>query len=317
VVETIADYSGYDFQGQWKGREKVTEVERSLLELALARADTRRVLEVGSGFGRLLEVLLARGGEVVATDFDCEALQLLRVPDESASRVRRIGANVYHLPFADRSFTTVSMIRVFHHLADPVAALKELARVLAPGGTLAVSYNPRRTVGSLIMGLKGALHTPPGDPPADRAPQSTTRLEVTVDPFPVFVAPREVFSSDARAAGFRPTGEYVSGMEEFAGLRWLPARLFIRIGEVFRTAPGFPARLAVLSTTGEPGGAIPERLAILQCPRCRHPLEAPILAGGAVRCEACAFEGGTREGVLDLRYTPDGSVRIGPAVHGS
>lgn len=47
-------------------------------------------------------------------------------------------ADVYRLPFADASFDVVHAHQVLQHLVDPVAALREMRRVVRPGGTVAV-----------------------------------------------------------------------------------------------------------------------------------------------------------------------------------
>src|SRR5208282_2630205 len=123
ALESISDYEGFDFPRLWRGREKVTEVERSFLTAAFAPADRRRLLEVGTGFGRLLGSLENLGDEIVAMDFDFGSLARLRSPGVQGDRTLRIAANIYHLPFVDGAFTGATMIRVYHHLVDPAAAL--------------------------------------------------------------------------------------------------------------------------------------------------------------------------------------------------
>lgn len=96
-------------------------------------------LEVGAGTGRLWTYLdhVARGLNLTLADFSpAMCAQLLAIP--GASVVRCDAAN---LPFGDAGFDTVVANHMLYHLDDPVAALHEFARVLRPGGQVAIAVN--------------------------------------------------------------------------------------------------------------------------------------------------------------------------------
>lgn len=98
-----------------------------------------RVLDIGTGTGRLLEVLAPRAEEMVGVDASRAMLALAR--DRIARR--RLKASVrlgdmYRLPFEAGGFDTVTLQMVLHYADDPAAALAEAARMVAPGGRLAV-----------------------------------------------------------------------------------------------------------------------------------------------------------------------------------
>lgn len=101
-----------------------------------------RVLEAGCGVGAQT-VLLAEhspGAHITSVDLSEKSLEAARARVQSAglSNVHFGRANLFRLPFADCSFDHVFVCFVLEHVREPVHALAELGRVLAPGGTLTV-----------------------------------------------------------------------------------------------------------------------------------------------------------------------------------
>jgi len=109
--------------------------EKLLLDLFLAVAPGRRALNVGAGLGSFSQLLEERGFDVVSTDVATAALDLLR------ERVRGtvVEASMTDLPFSERSFDAVVAGEVLEHIEEDRRALGEVARVLVPGGVLALS----------------------------------------------------------------------------------------------------------------------------------------------------------------------------------
>ena len=103
----------------------------------LAGADPVTVLELGSGTGKLTTELVALGHDVHATDPDAAMLAVLqrRLPD-----VRASVATAERIPLPDRSVDVVVAAQCFHWF-DLDEALPEIARVLKPGGRLALVWN--------------------------------------------------------------------------------------------------------------------------------------------------------------------------------
>jgi ubiquinone/menaquinone biosynthesis C-methylase UbiE len=65
-------------------------------------------------------------------------------------------ASVFELPFPDAMFEGVLMVRVFHHLGDPEAALREIHRVMKPGGRLVFNYSNKRNIARIPRYLAGS-----------------------------------------------------------------------------------------------------------------------------------------------------------------
>lgn len=116
-----------------------TEIETRLLGL-LPRERGGAFLDIGTGTGRLLQVLSARVEHAIGIDASRAMLALARarITEKKLANCSVRHADMYHLPFADGSFDLVALQMVLHHAADPAGALAEAARVLAPNGTLVV-----------------------------------------------------------------------------------------------------------------------------------------------------------------------------------
>ena len=124
------------------------DVEKAVIAL-LGREATSDLLDVGTGTGRMLELLAPHIKRGVGIDQSPEMLALAREKLASAGathcQVRR--GDLYRLPFADgdseRGFDAAIFHQVLHYLDDPQAALREAARVLKPGGrVLIVDFAP-------------------------------------------------------------------------------------------------------------------------------------------------------------------------------
>jgi ubiquinone/menaquinone biosynthesis C-methylase UbiE len=306
--ESICDYSQFDFRALWKGREQVTRVETAILEECLRDADHRQILEVGTGFGRLLGSLTQEADEVVALDFDAGSLGRLTLPLHRA-RVLRVAANLYHLPFSDATFTAATLIRVYHHLDHPAKAMEELGRVLGPAGRLVLSFSPRPTVGTLAHDVKHALAA--SGRQTDWTTFGRSGRAQTAGPFPIYVPTLGEFRATTAAAGFATEREFVTGLEEYAVLRRLPASWFVRIGVALGKAPAFPTRFTVLTKSGRAVDELRAPEQRLACPACRAPQPSWGTSPG-LRCTTCGFEGRRHGDVLDLRFAPTGAVRWGP-----
>lgn len=116
----------------WWYRGRRTVLERVIAQLRLpARA---RILDAGCGSGRNM-VDLARHGTVTGIELSDTSVALARERD--CGEV--IAGSVLEMPFAADSFDLAASLDVIEHLADDLAALRELRRVVAPGGALLVT----------------------------------------------------------------------------------------------------------------------------------------------------------------------------------
>jgi len=157
-----------------------------LLEAAGVGAGMR-VLDAAAGPGRLAAAAAARGATPVGLDIAEGMIELAR---RNHPQLEFHLADVEELPFADGSFDAVAGAFVLNHLPRPGRGVAELARVLAPGGGLALSVwdvpQRNRFMGVLMEALEAA------DAPS---------AELPAGPDPFAFAGDEVFATLLREAG--------------------------------------------------------------------------------------------------------------------
>ncbi len=111
--------------------------------LSEARPLEGRILDVGTGKGRLLVELAKRAGcRVTTVDADAGEQRFARMNATVAgvsSRIRFITADAAELPFKHPSFDAVISMNALHHMDNLEGVLKELVRVLRPGGKLVLA----------------------------------------------------------------------------------------------------------------------------------------------------------------------------------
>ncbi len=128
------------------------------------------LLDLGCGFGRHAFEAARRGAAVVALDAGTDEVGEVRATLGAmvdagelapAARADAVQGDALHLPFADGTFDRVIASEVLEHIPDDVAAMRELTRVLRPGGTIAVTV-PRCGPELLNWMLSDEYHDVPG-----------------------------------------------------------------------------------------------------------------------------------------------------------
>ena len=137
-------------------------VEIPLTRRALAAQPTDCLLEAGCGTGRMTRILSPTVRELVAMDFSLESLRVNRGKLQTAgvTNVHLVQADLCRLPFADSAFDRIVSSQVLEHVPGPearAAAVAGLARVLRPGGTLALSAY-KHSLLTRCFGQKEGMH---------------------------------------------------------------------------------------------------------------------------------------------------------------
>jgi SAM-dependent methyltransferase len=111
----------------YRGRRRVL---RGVVERLQMPPDAR-ILDAGCGSGRNM-LDLARYGTVTGVELSETSVELARARDAGTV----LAGSVMDMPFDDDSFDLAVCLDVIEHLEDDVSALRELRRVLSPGGAL-------------------------------------------------------------------------------------------------------------------------------------------------------------------------------------
>ena len=228
-----------------------------LLHHDTAYPDRSTVLEAGCGVGAQTVTLAARSPGARFTSVDISAASVAaarrRVAAAGLGNVELLQADLLALPFAPAAFDHVFVCFVLEHLAEPAAALRILAALVRPGGTVTV-----------IEGDHGSAYFHPDSPAAHAAIRCQVELQARAGGdaligrrvYPLMVAaglddvrvsPRMVYADGSRPAladGF--TRRTFTAMIEGVRAPALAAGLI--------DPPGFDAGVRALHRTAEPDG---------------------------------------------------------------
>jgi SAM-dependent methyltransferase len=162
--------------------ERISRGIADAIEHAVVRLDPRpgeRILDLATGTGWAARSLARRGAEVVGADI---AADLLTTASETARREQlpidfRL-ADAEALPFEDGQFDAVLSTFGVMFAGRPEAAAAELARVVRPGGRIALAtWRPDGNVFEMFKVMKAYMAPPPAGTPAPPSPFEWGRSE--------------------------------------------------------------------------------------------------------------------------------------------
>lgn len=165
--EIFANFGWWDkgcFLGQMTG-DRCDYIQSCIEKVFGSNAlQQQDVLEVGSGGGLICEQLAQRGATMVGIDPSQGALATARIHATQNS----LGQSIHYqqgyaeaLPYADGGFSAIVCLDVLEHVGDLPATIREIARVLAPGGVFVFDTINRTLLARAVLIWYGE-HFPSG-----------------------------------------------------------------------------------------------------------------------------------------------------------
>jgi ubiquinone/menaquinone biosynthesis C-methylase UbiE len=295
-VTRICDYEGSRYRTDfWEGQNREYEdlVERVAMRSLLPPAGGR-LLEIGTGFGRLVDLY---GGyrQVVLTDYARTQLEEARRYLGDDERFIFVVADVYQLPFVDSLFNALTMVRVMHHLAEVPAALAELHRVLVSEGTSVVEHASKLHLKALIRWL---LRRQPWSP-FDRSPVEFVELNFNFHPAWMrrqFIQAGFAVKNSRTVSHFRH-----DWLKRMAPTSWLVGldRWAQQTGNWWQLTPS----IFLQAQARKPAGKSPP--GFFRCPVCGSadlsPLDLSSRQDAIIRCDGCGRSWSLKDGIYDFR----------------
>ena len=128
----------------------------------LAHIPFQRALDLGCGTGEMMKMLLQVDDQRELYGIDLSEKMLSVAESKLSGKVRLVLGDSEHLPFADNFFDVVYCNDSFHHYPAPQNVLREVNRVLKPGGTFLMGDCWQPFVGRVIMNFY-MRHSKEGD----------------------------------------------------------------------------------------------------------------------------------------------------------
>jgi SAM-dependent methyltransferase len=304
----ICDYEGSDYRTRfWENENRAYEdlAERIAMRRLLPAVASRggqRLLEIGTGFGRLVD--LYRGyAHVVLLDYSKSLLQEARqrwgdVDAETGTHYTYVAADIYRLPLRDGVIDTTCMVRVMHHMADVPGALRQIERAIRPGGCYVLEFASKTHLKSVARWLLRRQAWSP----FDREPVEFVELNFDFHP-------RWMRERLAEAGFVVERTRAVSTLRVALLKKLVPARLLAALdgalqwtGQCWAFAPSIfvRARTARAPDAHRATGAVnPNPAALFRCPACEG--EFLSVEGAHLRCGSCDTRWAIDDGIYDFK----------------
>lgn len=143
-VFLYSDIAGnYDSYYQTPAGKKIDEIEKEAVAGFLSQVPKQHILELGCGTGHWSEFLSELGYIITATDISDAMLEVAK--QKNLTNVSFQKADAEHLPFGNETFGTVVSITMLEFTANPDNVIREIYRILKPGGVFILGCLNKRS----------------------------------------------------------------------------------------------------------------------------------------------------------------------------
>lgn len=287
----VCDYEGSDYQTSfWEQGGRVYEDNAEAVALKrMLPTEGGTMLEVGAGAGRNTP-RYHNFDTIVLMDYSVTQLQQAQQRLGRSEKYVYVAADVYRLPFTPGFFDAATMIRVLHHMAEPLEALTQVRQALRQGAVFILEYANKFNLKAIFRFLLGRQDWNP----SNLEPVEYIPLNYDFHPKAV----RQWLDE----AGFKLTRQLtVSHFRVNLLKRLVPTKLLVWLdslaqltGDLWQLSPSvFTRNLAV----GEPETADPSA-GMFSCPECKRPLGDP--KDNVLICE-CGLRWGIQDGIYNFK----------------
>lgn len=130
----------YNYQDYWTGRQYEHAAEQMAIKRLLKGRHFKNAVDLGGGYGRLSLFLTKFADKVTLAEPSQQQLDFAKIYLKNTPRVEQKLLQAADLKMRAGSVELVLVVRVLHHLPNPVPEFQEIARVLAPGGTFILEF---------------------------------------------------------------------------------------------------------------------------------------------------------------------------------
>ncbi len=286
----ICDYEGSTYRTDfWEGREYEDLAERLALQ-KLMPPPGGRLIDLGAGFGRLADFYPGYD-QVILLDYSRSMLREARERLGADLPCTCVAADLYNLPLNDALFDTALTVRVLHHVQNIPAALKEIRRVMRPGGAYVLEYANKRHLKAILRYLAGRQSWSPF------SPEPVEFVNLNYDFHPAYVKAR------LSEAGFAIERQLTVSHFRLPLLKRLisPRHLAALDGLLQWSAPLFKLSPSVLVRARAKGGQAGARSGqgLFRCPHCHNPhlIQTP----QALECPGCDRRWAVEDGLYNFK----------------
>ena len=287
------DYEGSNYQTAfWE--EGAREYEDAVEAVALKRLLPSKgdlLLEIGAGAGRNTPRYKAYQ-KIVLLDYSLTQIQQAQQRLGGSERLIYVAADVYNLPFVDGLFDGATMIRVLHHLIDPLKALNQVRRVLKTRGDFILEFANKRNLKAIARYMIRKQDWNP----FSLEPVEFAHLNFDFHPDAV----REWLSESNFKLQRQLTVSHfrVNWMKKF-----FPTRLLVSMDSIAQLTGNWWQLTPSVFTKSEAVGSISssniDSEGFFRCPNCEFHL--PLDTKGPLVCEGCGLCWPILDGVYDFR----------------